>query len=151
VQRWLQMPLRRSGSFIRSKKMGCLIRSLRTACVLIATGVLLAGCVSPIPGPAAATPTPRLGDALRDELGSLQTCLENSTTTLSATNAVCYQGFSYALDAYTWPPLVGGTEAALRTAGLTLATCLGGTAVSTCAADVTAFDTDRDHLLGSVP
>jgi hypothetical protein len=128
-----------------------LIRSPRTACVVIATGLLLAACASPIPGPAAATPTPGLGDSLRDELGSLQTCLENSTTTLDADNAVCYEGFSYALDSYTWPSTVSDAEAALRAAGLTLATCLLGTAVSTCGADVTTFNTDRDQLLRSVP
>jgi hypothetical protein len=128
-----------------------LIGSPRTACVVLATGLLLAGCASPIPGPAAATPTPGLGDSLRDELGSLQTCLENTTTTLDADNAVCYEGFSYALDSYTWPTAVTPTEAAVRAAGLTLATCLLGTDVSTCGPEVTTFNTDRDALLGSVP
>lgn len=128
-----------------------LIRSPRTACLLVTAGLFMAGCASPIPGPAAASPTPALGNALRDELGTLQTCLENSTTSLSAADAICYQGFSYTLDGYTWPATVTQAEAALRAAGLTLATCLGGTAASTCGADVTAFNDDRDELLGSVP
>jgi hypothetical protein len=111
----------------------------------------MAGCSSPIPGPAAASPTPGLGNALRTELGTLQTCLEGSTTALSETNAVCYEGFSYTLDGYTWPTSVSQGEAALRAEGLTLATCLGGASVSTCGADLTTFNTDRDQLLSSVP
>jgi hypothetical protein len=111
----------------------------------------MVGCSSPIPAPAAATPTPGLGDALRQELGTLQTCLEASTTALSEANAVCYEGFSYTLDGYTWPSSVGQREAALRADGLTLATCLSGTSASTCSSDLATFNTDRDQLLSSVP
>jgi hypothetical protein len=111
----------------------------------------MAGCSSPIPGPAAASPTPSLGDALRQELGTLQTCLEGSTAALSEANAVCYEGFSYTLDGYTWPTAVSQGEATLRADGLTLATCLTGTSISTCGADLTLFDNDRDQLLSAVP
>jgi hypothetical protein len=111
----------------------------------------MAGCSSPIPGPANGSPTPSLGDALRQELGTLQTCLEGSTTSLSEANAICYEGFSYTLDGYTWPSSVTQGEAALRAEGLTLATCLSGTSVSTCNADLTTFNNDRDQLLSSVP
>jgi hypothetical protein len=117
----------------------------------MAGGLVTAGCSAPIPGPAAATPTPSLGNALRTELGTLQTCLEGSTAALSEANAVCYEGFSYTLDGYTWPTSVTQGEAALRAEGLTLATCLSGTSVSTCGADLAAFNTDRDKLLSSVP
>jgi hypothetical protein len=127
------------------------LRIVRTACLLVAGGVVMVGCSSPIPAPAAATPTPGLGDALRQELGTLQTCLEASTTALSEANAVCYQGFSYTLDGYTWPSSVGQREAALRADGLTLATCLSGTSASTCSSDLATFNTDRDQLLSSVP
>ena len=127
------------------------LRILRTACVLGASGLVMAGCSSPIPGPAAASPTPSLGDALRQELGTLQTCLEGSTTALSETNAVCYEGFSYTLDGYTWPPAVSQGETSLRAEGLTLATCLSGTSLSTCGTDLTTFDTERDELLSSIP
>jgi hypothetical protein len=126
-------------------------RVLRTSCVVIAGGLVMAGCSSPIPGPAAASPTPSLGSALRTELGTLQTCLEGSTVALSEANAVCYEGFSYTLDGYTWPTSVSQGEAALRAEGLTLATCLSGASVSTCGADLTTFNTDRDKLLSSVP
>ncbi len=127
------------------------LRIVRTACLLVAGGVVMVGCSSPIPAPAAATPTPGLGDALRQELGTLQTCLEASTTALSEANAVCYEGFSYTLDGYTWPSSVGEREATLRADGLTLATCLSGTSISKCSADLTTFNTDRDQLLSSVP
>ena len=92
------------------------LRIVRTACLLVAGGVVMVGCSSPIPAPAAATPTPGLGDALRQELGTLQTCLEASTTALSEANAVCYEGFSYTLDGYTWPSAVSqaGGHAACR-------------------------------------
>ena len=127
------------------------LRIVRAACLLIAGGVVIVGCSSPIPAPAAATPTPGLGDALRQELGTLQTCLEASTTALSEANAVCYEGFSYTLDGYTWPSSVAQREAALRADGLTLATCLSGTSASTCSSDLATFNTDRDQLLSSVP
>jgi hypothetical protein len=127
------------------------LRTLRSACVLIAGSVVMVGCSSPIPGPAAASPTPGLGDALRQELGTLQTCLAGSTTALSQANAVCYEGFSYTLDGYTWPSSVSQREAALRADGLTLATCLGGAGVSTCGSDLATFNTDRDQLLSSLP
>jgi hypothetical protein len=127
------------------------LRILRTACVFVAGGLVMVGCSSPIPGPAAASPTPALGDALRQELGTLQTCLESSATPLSEANAVCYEGFSYTLDGDTWPATVSQGEAALRADGLTLATCLGGTTVTKCNVDLTTFNTDRDQLLSSVP
>ncbi len=127
------------------------LRIVRTACVVAAGGLVMVGCSSPIPGPAAASPTPSLGDALRQELGTLQTCLEGSTIALSEANAVCYEGFSYTLDGYTWPTTVSQGEATLRAEGLTLATCLTGATVSTCGTDLTTFDNDRDQLLSSVP
>jgi hypothetical protein len=126
-------------------------RVVRTSCVVIFGCLVIAGCSSPIPGPAVASPTPSLGDALRLELGTLQTCLEGSTAALSETNSVCYEGFSYTLDGYTWPTAVSQGEATLRAEGLTLATCLTGTSVSVCSADLTTFNTDRDQLLSSVP
>ncbi len=127
------------------------LRIVRTACVFVVGGLVITGCASPIPAPAAASPTPSLGDALRQELGTLQTCLEGSTTALSEANAVCYEGFSYTLDGYTWPTAVSQGEATLRAEGLTLATCLTGTSLSTCGADLTTFNNDRDQLLSSVP
>jgi len=119
--------------------------------LLAAACLLLAGCSSPIPTPAAASPTPVLGDALRQELGTLQSCLADATTSLSADNAVCYQGFSYTLDGYTWPSPVTGAVAMLRADGLALATCLSGSAPSGCGADLTAFGAARDQLLQAVP
>lgn len=111
----------------------------------------MVGCSSPIPSPASASPTPALGDGLRQELGTLQSCLEGATSSLSADNAICYQGFSYTLDGYTWPTSDTQEEAALRTAGIALSECLGGTMPTTCGVDLTAFNTDRDQLLGLVP
>jgi hypothetical protein len=128
-----------------------LIRSPRTACFLVVAGLLTVGCSSPIPGPAPASPTPALGDGLRQELGTLQSCLEGATSALSADNAICYQGFSYTLDGYTWPAPDMQQEAALHAAALALSQCLSGTTPATCAIDLTAFNTDRDQLLGLVP
>jgi hypothetical protein len=128
-----------------------LIRLPRIACVLITAGLLTAACSSAIPAPASATPTPGLGDALRQELGTLQGCLEGSTSSLSASDSICYQGFSYTLDGYTWPAPVTQGVAALRAAGLALATCLSGSAPSGCSADLAAFGTARDQLLGALP
>jgi hypothetical protein len=128
-----------------------LLRSPWTACVLVTAGLLTAACSSAIPAPASASPTPGLGDALRQELGTLQGCLEGSMSSLSSDDSICYQGFSYTLDGYTWPePVTQGVDA-LRAAGIALATCLSGSAPSGCNADLAAFGTARDQLLGALP
>ncbi len=128
-----------------------LISSLRTACLLITAGLLTVGCSSAIPAPASASPTPGVGDALRQELGTLQSCLVGSTSSLSSDDAVCYQGFSYTLDGYAWPTPATPGVATLRAAALALATCLSGAAPSACSGDLAAFGTARDQLLGALP
>jgi hypothetical protein len=128
-----------------------LIATLRAGFLLIAASLLLASCSFPVPGPASASPTPALGEALRQNLGNLQLCLEGSTTPLDPTNAVCYQGFSYTLDGYTWPAAATQTVALLRSSGLALAQCLSGPTPSSCGPDLASFTTAQNELLAAVP
>jgi hypothetical protein len=128
-----------------------LIANLRAAFLVVPASLLLAGCSLAIPGPASASPTPALGEALRQNLGNLQLCLEGSSTPLDPTNAVCYQGFSYTLDGYTWPAAVTQTVALLRSSGLALAQCLSGATPSSCGPDLAAFTTAQNELLAAVP
>ena len=162
-----------------------MIAALRTAGLLLAASLLVAGCSSPVPGAASATPTPAPGTALRQELGTLQSCLETSgtspiaspsptassstspntsPTTSSSTSptaspstqlgpaaAICYEGFGYTLDGYTWPKAAAQEEALLRSSALALAQCLSGSDSSSCGTDLTAFTTAQNELLTAIP
>jgi hypothetical protein len=97
-----------------------------SAAALCAAGCSSATSPSSSASPSATAQTPLA--ALDTRLATLSTCTQGSSGLAASAAAVCYQGLAYSLDAVTWPASATGEATRLRTAALTAATCLRGTA-----------------------